>query len=227
MHSTVLVLALIGWFPDAPAISLFDGESLSGWVAEGVSEFDRDGEKEPVWVARDGVIVCRGKGFGFLRYKEREFDDFTLRLEFKMAPGCNSGLGIRTTEFDPKESRATRPSFYSYEIQLFDDAGKPPTAHSTGSLYRYVAPKASAIKPAGEWNTIEITCDGPRIRVVLNDTLIQDVDQREFEALRDKPLRGYICLQNHGGNIEFRSIEVRELKTSASRAEKSPENPVK
>jgi len=227
MPITILALALIGCSANSPVISPFDGESLRGWVAEGVSEFDRDGRKEPVWVARDGMIVCRGKGFGFLRYKEREFDDFTLRLQFKMAPGCNSGLGIRTREFDPKKSRDTRPSFYSYEIQLFDDAGKPANTLSTGSLYRYVAPKVSAMKPAGEWNTIEITCDGPKIRVVLNDKLIQDVDQREFEALRNKPLRGYICLQNHGGNIEFRSIEVRELKTKASTAENSKEEPVK
>jgi len=214
----------MGSAPDSPAISLFDGQSLRGWVAEGVSEFDRDGKKEPVWIAHDGTIVCRGKGFGFLRYKEREFDDFTLRLEFKMAPGCNSGLGIRTTVFDPRESRATRPSFYSYEIQLFDDAGKPATPHSTGSLYRYIAPKVSAMKPAGEWNTIEITCDGPRIRVVLNDKVIQDVDQREHEALKDKPLRGYICLQNHGGNIEFRAIEVHELKPDTSASEGSTAN---
>lgn len=216
MHITLLALVLMGFSSDTPAIPLFDGESLRGWVAEGVSEFDRDGKKEPVWIVRDGVIVCRGKGFGFLRYKEREFEDFTLRLEFRMGPGCNSGIGIRATEFDPKASRATRPSFYSYEIQLYDEPGKEPSKTSVGSLYRYVAPKSNPLKPAGEWNTIEVMCDGPKIRVVLNGELIQDVDQSEHEELRDKPLRGYICVQNHGGNIEFRSIEVQELNASAS-----------
>lgn len=215
MYITLLALALIGFSSDAPTISLFDGQSLRDWVAEGASEIDRDGRKEPVWIVQDGMIVCRGKGFGFLRYKEREFDDFTLRLEFKMEPGCNSGIGIRTTAFDPKSSRATRPSFYSYEIQLYDEPGKPPSKTSVGSLYRYVAPKSNPLKPAGEWNRIEVTCDGPKIRIVLNGELIQDVDQSEHEELRDKPLRGYICVQNHGGNIEFRSIEVQELNTSA------------
>jgi hypothetical protein len=128
-----------------------------------------------------------------------------------MAPHCNSGLGIRTGPFDPSRSRATRPSFYSYEIQFFDDAGTPPTTHSSGSLYRYVAPKKNAIKPAGQWNSIDVHCVGPRIKVTLNGELIIDVDQTTLEPLRKKPLRGYICFQNHGGNIEFRAVQIREI----------------
>jgi hypothetical protein len=205
----------MGFVADEPAVALFDGKTLDGWVAEGVSEFQRDGATVPVWTVRDGLLACKGKGFGFLRYKAREFDDFTLHLEFRMAPRCNSGIGVRTGAFDPARSHDTRPSCYSYEIQLADDAGKPPTTHSTGSLYRYVAPRENAIKPAGEWNTMEVACDGPRIRVTLNGKLIQDVDQSTIEALRNKPLRGCICLQNHGGDIEFRAVEVTERKAGA------------
>jgi hypothetical protein len=172
-----------------------------------------DGEKAPVWVVEDGAIVCRGKGFGFLRYKEREFDDFTFHVEFRMAaPKCNSGIGFRTRSFDPADSRGTRPSLYSYEIQLIDDAGKAPDVHSSGSLYRYVAPRVTAIKPVGEWNAIDVTCEGPRVRVVLNGETIQDVDQSQIDALKRKPTRGYVCLQNHGGDIAFRAVEIRELK---------------
>jgi hypothetical protein len=201
--------------PTAPAeLSLFNGHDLGGWVAEGVSEINDEGRKRPVWTVNGDAIVCNGKGFGFLRYAQREFDDFVLRLEFRLAPGCNSGIGIRTGRFDPAQSRATRPSFHSYEIQLIDDAGKPPTSHSTGSLYRYVAPKENAIKPAGQWNTIEIECRGPRIKVLLNDREIIEVNQSTIDALRPKPLKGSICLQNHGGNIEFRAIRVRELTHS-------------
>jgi Domain of Unknown Function (DUF1080) len=212
MNVALLVLSLMGFAADEPALSLFDGKSLNGWVAEGASVYQRDGEAVPVWTVQDGLLSCKGKGFGFLRYEKREFDDFTLHLEFRMAPRCNSGIGIRTRVFDPEQSRATRPSFYSYEIQLTDDSGKPPTPHSTGSLYRYVAPKENAIKPAGEWNTMEVTCIGPKIRVTLNGKLIQDVDQSTLEPLRTKPLRGFICLQNHGGDIVFRAIEVKVRK---------------
>ncbi|MDG3003720.1 3-keto-disaccharide hydrolase [Paludisphaera mucosa] len=217
MTTVLLALSLIGLAAEGPAISLFDGKTLAGWVAEGVVDDVRDGVKHPVWVVEDGLLVCHGKGFGFLRYKDREFADFTFHVEFRMAPGCNSGLGVRTRAFDPEDSRGTRPSFYSYELQLMDDAGKPPTTHSTGSLYRYVAPRQNAAKPAGEWNTLEVTCDGPRIRVTLNDKLIQDVDQSRIDAIKDKPLRGNVCLQNHGGTIAFRALEVRELKAEPAK----------
>lgn len=222
MNVVLLALSLIGFSADDPALALFDGKGLTGWVAEGASEYQQDGKSVPVWTVHDGLLSCKGKGFGFLRYKDREFDDFTLHVEFRMARGCNSGLGIRTGAFDPARSRETRPSFYSYEIQLTDDAGKPATTHSTGSLYRYVAPKENAIKPAGEWNTMEIECLGPRIRVTLNGKLIQDVDQSTIDALKAKPLHGCICLQNHGGDIEFRAVEVKERKPSESRSAASP-----
>ena len=190
-------------------------ENLDGWVAEGVSEYVKDGRKVPVWSVVDGNIVCTGKGFGFLRYDRREFDDFIFHVEFRMEKGCNSGIGIRTRPFDAARSRATRPSLYSYEIQLIDDAGKPPTVHSSGSLYRYVAPSRSAIKPAGQWNCIDVECVGTRIKVTLNGELIVAIDQRQIPSLREKPRKGYVCLQNHGGNIIFRSVSIREISRAA------------
>ena len=93
-----------------------------------------------------------------------------------------------------------------------DDAGKPPNVLSTGSLYRYVAPSENTIKPAGEWNEIEVTCVGTRIDVVLNGKRIVDVDQSTIEAIKTKPTKGYVCLQNHGGTIAFRNVWVKEVE---------------
>jgi hypothetical protein len=197
----------------APAGSfqdLFNGRNLDGWVVEGNPNSSTHPDGHPVWSVQDGKIVCDGKGFGFLRYDGQQYGDFTFHVEFKMAPKCNTGLGFRTTVYEADKTRATRPSFYSYEIQLVDDAGKPATATSSGSLYRYIAPRSNAIKPAGEWNTIEITCEGPRVRVVLNGEEIHDVDQTTVEALKDKPTKGYVCLQNHGGKVEFRNVRIRD-----------------
>ncbi|SIO24265.1 protein of unknown function [Singulisphaera sp. GP187] len=214
---TASLLVLLG----APAAllaeefqDLFNGKNLDGWVAEGVKDFDKDGESRPVWSVQNGEIVCTGKGFGFLRYDREEFADFVLQVEFRMAPKCNSGLGIRTRVFDPKSSKATRPSIYSYEIQLTDDAGLPASKHSSGSLYRYVAPKVSAMKPASEWNRIVVECVGSQIKATLNGQEIIDVDQSTLEALKQKPLKGYVCLQNHGGTIEFRNVRIRAIKGS-------------
>lgn len=187
---------------------IFDGQTLDGWVVEGTRQYEMDGKTIPVWTAREGMIVCDGSGFGFLRL-DRSYRDFVFRIEFKMAPKCNSGIGIRTVPFTGP--RTTRPSFASYEIQLFDDANSPPSTHGTGSLYRYLAPTSNPIRPAGEWNQVEIRCEGPRIRVTLNGTVIQDIDQTQHASLKEKPLEGSICLQNHGGDIEFRNPRVHEL----------------
>jgi hypothetical protein len=214
--SMALLLGLSGRADET--IALFNGKDLEGWVAEGVKESSKDGETRPVWTVKDGMILCNGWGFGFLRYDRREFRDFVLYAEFRMAPKCNSGLGVRTRAFVPAQSKATRPSYYSYEIQLTDDAGKPTTKTSSGSLYRYVAPKENAVKAALEWNRIAIECVGPRIKVTLNDREIIDVDQGTIPELKDKPLRGYVCLQNHGGTIEFRDIRVREIKPASDGA---------
>lgn len=105
-----------------------------------------------------------------------------------------------------------------------DDAGKPPSVHSSGSLYRYVAPRKNPMRPAGEWNTMEIECAGPRIKVVLNGELIIDVDQSTIPALRQKALAGSVCLQNHGGNIEFRSLWIRERSGTATAARNGSES---
>jgi hypothetical protein len=194
-------------------LELFNGNDLDGWVAEGRKEYkDKEGQTRPVWSVEGGLLVCNGNGFGFLRYDRKVFTDFAFHVEYRMAPRCNSGIGIRTASFDPRLSRGTRPSFYCYEIQLQDDAGKPPTKHSSGSLYRYVAPKVNAVKPALEWNTVDIECVGPQIRVAINGEEIINVDQSTNPEIKHKPLEGYVCLQNHGGRIEFRNLRIRDIK---------------
>lgn len=197
---------------------LFNGRDLDGWVVDGPREFkDASGQMQPIWTVKDGMIACQGKGFGFLRYDRQQFGDFRWHVEYRLAPKGNSGLGIRTRVFDPKDSRGTRPSFYSYEIQIFDDAGKKPDRHSTGSLYRYVAPKSNPGKPAGEWNAFDVECVGPRIKIWLNGELIQDVDQSAIPEIRNKPLKGYVCVQNHGSKVEFRNLKIREIKSAGAR----------
>ncbi|NBR05917.1 MAG: DUF1080 domain-containing protein [Planctomycetes bacterium] len=203
------------------AIELFNGKDLSGWVIEGPSEFDNKGNKEPIWVAENGMITCRvnnRKSYGFLRYDKKQFADFVFSLEYRLSEKelpkqspCNSGIGIRTGAYDPKKSDSP-PSRAGYEIQLLDDAMKNPDKHSTGSLYRYIAPSVKAVKPAPEWNKIEIECKGPRIKVTLNDQKIIDVDQTTVEEIKMKPLKGYVCVQNHGGKVDFRNLRVKELK---------------
>jgi hypothetical protein len=228
MTRLVLATALL-FTAAAPAADdgfrdLFDGKSLDGWVVEGP---DKTKDGLPMWSVEDGRVVCLGKAFGFLRYDKKEFADFTLRVEYRFAPKSkenpqqgNSGIGIRMGKFDPKKSAQTRASYASYEIQLLDDAGKPANAHSTGSLYRYKAPTANPSKPAPEWNSIEVTCAGPKYTVRLNGETILEADQNDIPDLKDKPagtpapkdkpLKGYVAVQSHSGKVEFRKIQIRE-----------------
>ena len=210
---SLLCLALLaGAASGNDKLVLFNGKNLDGWIAEGVKDYKDGDQVKPIWSVKDGNLFCDGKGFGFLRYAVQEFADFQFHVEYRMAPKCNSGIGIRTIPFDPKRSKDTRPSYACYEIQLYDDAGKPPTKHSSGSLYRYVAPSVNASKPAQEWNALDIECVGPRIRISMNDQKIIDVDQTTIDAIKKNRLTGYVCLQNHGGKLEFRNVWVKTIK---------------
>jgi len=202
---------------DGEWIEMFNGSDLTGWVVDGPVDYKdkADGNKtKPLWIVEDKMIRTAGTKFGFLRY-DRKFSDFIFRAEYRMTKGANSGVGIRTGVFDGKDSKtsmATRPSFFSYEVQLLDDSDKKPDIHSTGSLYRYVAPTMHANKPAGEWNAVEIECVGPKIRISFNGKEVQNVDQSTIEAIKNKPLSGYVCVQSHSKQVDFRNLKIKEIK---------------
>ena len=200
---------------DSEWIEMFNGKDLSGWVIDGPKEYKdkADGNKtKPLWLVEDKMIRTAGTAFGFLRY-DRQFTDFVVHVEYRMVKGANSGIGIRTREFNAKQSEATRPSFFSYEVQLLDDSDKKPDVHCTGALYRYVAPKLLANKPAPEWNIVEVECIGPKIRTSFNGTEVLNVDQSTIDAIKKKPLSGYVCLQSHSKQVEFRNVKIKEIKS--------------
>ncbi len=198
-RSTAAVPDGVGWVD-----LLADG--LRGWVEEGKKSGEHT-QPEGVWsINSDGELHCDGRGFGFLRYDQR-LRDFDFYGEYSISPGGNSGIGIRSVAYESRP--ATRPSHAAYELQIIDRPAVGPKGNM--SLYRHLAPSANPLHAAGAWNAVEIVCRGPRIMVRYNGELVHDVDQRDHESLQNKPLEGFLLLQNHHSKVAFRHLRLRPL----------------
>jgi hypothetical protein len=186
---------------------LFDGKTLNGWKL-----IKPHG---PGYVVENETIVCPADGGGNL-YTEKEYANFTVRFEFKMEPGGNNGLGIRA----PLEGDA---AYVGMELQILDDhharyKGKIKSEQHHGSVYDVIPARTGYLKPAGEWNTEEVTANGSKIRITLNGVIILDADLdtvREEAVLKKHPgLRrksGHIGFLGHGTRVEFRNIRIKTL----------------
>jgi hypothetical protein len=187
-------------------VSLFDGKSLKGWKLIG--------KKGEGYGAKDGVLFC-AKGGGGKLITEKEYSDFVLRFEFKLAPGANNGLGIRA----PEQGDA---AYLGMELQIIDNrhpkwARLQPWQYH-GSIYNVVPAKRGSLKEAGEWNVQEVTAMGRRIRITLNGDTIIDTDLNDVtdaKTLMKHPgiLResGHIGFLGHGDHAEFRNIRIMEF----------------
>ena len=193
----------------ADPVVLFDGSGLDAWKMD----------KEGAWIVKDGELQPAEKGGGGYLWTREKYENFELTVEFKMSKDCNSGVFFRT---DPKN-----PVQGGFEIQVFDSRGKEKIdAHDCGALYDAVAPSVNAAKPPGEWNTMKIVANGPKIRVELNgQTVVEaDIDQwttanqnpdgtknKFTTALKDLPRDNHIGLQFHGHPVWYRNIRVTPL----------------
>jgi hypothetical protein len=176
-------------------VALFDGKTLDGWIPIN--------PRTNSFAAKDGAIEWVRRGGGALQSRNR-YGDFVLRLEYKMKQGANSGVQVRCP-------RANRASKMGFEVQLLGDYGRRPSKSSTGAIYDVIAPTVNASRPEGEWNTLEIRADGPRVQVTLNGQQVQDVNFDEHEKLRPRLRRGFIRLTDHGNYVAYRNIRIKEL----------------
>jgi serine/threonine protein kinase len=184
---------------------IFNGKDLAGW----------DGMIEDYEVG-DGVIRSRSTRRTIIFFP-MSFTDFTARVEFRLPPGGDGGLAIRYPgEGDPAYSSMC-------EIQLLDDTA-PRFAdldprQFCGSAFGMVAARRGHLRPAGEWNSAEVTARGSTIRVELNGAVILDADLRPVhEFLDDRPhpgkdrRSGFFGLTAEGSPVEYRNVRIRELK---------------
>jgi hypothetical protein len=101
------------------------------------------------------------------------------------------------------------------EIQLQDDKGKEDKhkpEQRTGAIYGAVPPTKAAVRGPGEWNSLEILCQGDRIQVTLNGVVVNDAKMSEHEALKKRPREGFICLSAHTNVVELKDLRLKELR---------------
>lgn len=196
---------------------LFDGRTTQGWRGYGQKEFPRKG-----WVVEDGCLrVVAGGGGGDI-LTEEEFQDFEFFMEFKVSKNANSGIMYRVSE-DEKNPWQTGPEF-----QILDDLGdnlSPTDVQSAGAMYGlYNPPPHKPVKPAGEWNRVRIVLRGDCVEHWLNGVQAADCDfsSEEWAQRRDKSKfapykrfgrnkKGHIDLQDHGHDVWFRNIRIRDM----------------
>jgi hypothetical protein len=175
-------------------IKLLNGKNLDGW------ELLEKGQPNG-WSIKNGILdnnpVQREgqpkKRYANLRTK-REFKDFKLTLETRVPKGGNSGVYLRGI----------------YEIQVFDSYGRDLDSHNMGGLYSRITPSVAAEKPAGQWQTMELTLVDRHVTVVLNGKTI--IDNQPAEGCTggalwsDTSKAGPIYLQGDHAAIEFRNM---------------------
>jgi hypothetical protein len=191
---------------DAGFVSLFKVDDLTGWEV-------RSGNRD-AWQVDGEVLSCIADGGGWL-CTSKLYSDFVLRLEYRIPECGNSGVGLRL----PPEGD---PTHAGMEIQILDDDAEQykdlEPAQRTAGIYGQAAARRGVARPPGEWNTYEITCRGPHVKVVLNGEVVNDVsldDHTRGEgghaALADRPQTGSIGLQSHGSRVDFRKVSIKDL----------------
>ncbi len=198
---------------------LFDGTALHEWVGNKTSYIIEDGN----------IAVYPKRGGNGNLYTKDEYSDFIYRFEFKLTPGANNGIGIRTPLTGDGAYEGMEIQVLDNEADIYKDL-KPYQYH--GSVYGVIAAKRGYLKPVGEWNEEEIYIKGNHIKVTLNGTVILDgdiaeaskngtIDHRDHPGL--KRTSGHIGFLGHGDTLFFRNIRIKDLSKSdggSSKAQK-------
>lgn len=190
---------------------LFDGKTLNGWQS---TSGKTDG-----WPAENGALACTGKTGAYL-YTPQMFGNFELKCDFRVDHGTNSGIFFRwTNPADPVQT--------GIEMQVYDTSGKAnPDKHDCGAVYDIMAPSENMMKPAMEWNSVDIKCLNNWISITMNGKRIIALDLNRWtephknpdgtenkfdQAYKDMVKPGHIGFQDHGGRVWYKNIKIREL----------------
>jgi len=201
--------------------SLFDGKTTTGWHTYNKKTVGS------AWEVQDGALHMnpskKGKDGGGDLVTDKEYTNFHFKAEWKVAPKANSGIIFYIHE-DPKYSQTylTGP-----EMQVIDNDGHPDakiTKHRAGDLYDIVKSSSEPVKALGEWNKAEIISNNGNLTLILNGVEIVKTTMWDdnWKALLNSSKfakwqgfatfkTGRIGLQDHGDEVWYRNISIKEL----------------
>ena len=190
-----LLLAVTAQAQDDGFKPLFNGKDITGWHL-------RNDKGHNAWKVEDGVLKndLKDGEHGTDLVTDKKFWNFTVRYEYKVPEGSNSGFYLRG----------------QHEIQILGDykSGKA-TKGGNGAIYQHTLPSEFASKPADEWQICEATIIGDKVSVTLNGKKIHDnvrVERATGSEIDNKVNEpGPIFLQGDHGVVSFRKIEIKEL----------------
>jgi hypothetical protein len=195
---------------------LFNGKNLDDWKHVGPGGM----------TVENGIIRTHG-GMGLLYWTGGKVGDCVIRVVYRMRDeNDNSGVFIRIPSA-PTEPWMPVNKGYEVQIDNHPERGGEDDYHVTGTLYSLTKPLAKPGKPGPEWNTMDITLDGPHTIVEVNGQKVTDYTEGEpvppkkldYEPNRGRrPDTGYFGLQNHSDNdiVFFKEVAIRPLKAGAS-----------
>ncbi|MBX6364477.1 MAG: DUF1080 domain-containing protein [Gemmatimonadetes bacterium] len=196
---------------------LFDGHDLSRWRG-----FRMD-HVPAAWRIEDGAIALEPGTDGERAdlITRDTYRDFELELEWKIAPGGNSGIIYRVGENEPYTWR-TGPEMQVLDNERAED--NHPASHRAGALYDLYAPSEETVRPAGQWNHVRIVVRDGRVEHWLNGKRIvaYELGSDDWKAhvqaskFRTMPAfgtvtDGHIALQDHGAAVWYRNVRIRRL----------------
>ncbi|GAA5220121.1 3-keto-disaccharide hydrolase [Membranihabitans marinus] len=197
---------------------LFDGKTTNGWHG-----FNRD-DIGSDWTAMDGKLVfnpTKGEGTGGDIVTDEEYENFHLKIDWKISPCGNSGIMFNVVEGKEK------PYHSGPEMQVLDNTCHKDAkiiTHRAGDLYDLITGTPETVKPAGEWNTAEIMIKDGHLTFYLNGTQIVETQMFNDEwnqMIADSKFsqwpgfgtykKGHICIQDHGDPVEFKNMMIKQL----------------
>jgi hypothetical protein len=225
LNWAALGLGLMLTMPSVPAraegepVILFNGKDLSGWsiFIRHPDKSDPRSDPNGVFKVEDGLIHISGQEFGALT-TDKEFENYRPTVEFKWGTknlpprekaARDSGILVHCVGPDKVWTRSIECQIQEHDCGDFwlVDGTSIMVDGKTADKSRRIAKKVDAEKPTGEWNTVEVVCDGDKITNIVNGVVVN-------EGTNASETKGRILLQSEGAEVFYRKVELRSLSVS-------------